>query len=198
MALVFDTETSGLPSKDVYNRYYPYHDTNKYDTSRIVSIAFSTDKEEKYFVVKPEGFQITNAHIHGITQDMAVQEGVSFNKVVEYLASIIDSVDTIVGHNIEFDFNVLLAELHRACPHNGSLPQDIIFKLKQKKQFCTMKNSVDMCKIKGSNGRFKYPKLTELYNHLFKEIFPAHHALYDARATNRCYLELMRLLSKGV
>jgi len=191
MALVFDTETSGLPIKDG-NKYYPYYDLSKYNSSRIVSIAFSTDNEDIHFIIKSD-FQIQNSHIHGITNHIADKEGVPFEQVINYLYTIIDSVDTIIGHNIDFDLNILLSELHRYCPHNGSQAQELIYKLMQKKSYCTMKESIMVCKIVNNYGKYKYPKLTELYSFLFNETFDAHNALNDTRATKRCYFQLLRI-----
>lgn len=187
-ALIFDIETTGLPDR-CGNRFYPYYELNRYDSARIVSIAFKSEKEERYFIIQPS-FPINNSHIHGITYEMAQEQGVSFQSVIDYLISIIDQVDILVAHNIDFDYNILLSELHRSCPHNGSPFQEIIYKLKQKKQYCTMKESIMVCKIKNQFGKYKYPKLIELYQHFFKDTFEAHNALEDTRATAKCYLKL--------
>lgn len=187
-SLVFDIETTGLPERNG-NKYFPFYESKRYDSARIVSIAFKSDVEEKYFIIKPT-FPINNSHIHGITYEMAQETGVSFDLVIDYLTSIIDKVDTLVAHNIDFDYNILLAEIHRFCPHNGSPSQELIYKLKQKKQYCTMKESIMVCKIKNQYGKFKYPKLIELYGYYFNDTFNAHNALEDTRATAKCYAKL--------
>jgi len=192
MALVFDTETSGLPRRNG-RRNAQFTDLACYDGARLVSIAFITgaqdEKREKYFVVKPD-FEIRNSHIHGITTEQALRDGVSFAEVVDYLDSIVDSVDTLVGHNIDFDINILLSELHRS---GTTQCHDLIVKLLRKKQYCTMKNSIIVCRLRGSSGGFKYPKLSELYKHFFDAEFDAHHALNDSRATLSCYQKLIHL-----
>jgi DNA polymerase-3 subunit alpha len=187
MALVFDTETSGLPEREG-NKYAPYQDLSKYDNARIVSIAFMFGEEESYFLIRPD-FEITNSHIHGITKDQALKDGVSFQEVVTYLDFVLDRVDTLVGHNIEFDYNILLSELYRL---GGDTCQELIAKLQQKKKYCTMKESIMICRIKNKFGRFKYPKLIELYQHFFNDSFDAHHALNDTRATYQCYKKLLQ------
>jgi DNA polymerase-3 subunit alpha len=171
MILVFDTETNGLPKKDDFSAV------------RIVSIAFKTDSDEKYFIIKPD-FEINNSHIHGITYEMATQEGVDFQEAIQYLNSVIDSVDTLVGHNINFDIGVLLSELYRHQEHV------LVSKIKDKNKYCTMKNSVMVCKIRDKYGRYKYPKLGELYSHFFNDTCNFHHALEDTRATYKCYNKL--------
>ena len=72
-------------------------------------------------------------------------------------------------------------------------------KLKEKmfyiEGYCTMINSIEMLSLyrttKTGRKYKKYPKLIELYQHLFKgEDFNAHNALDDVRACFRCYKEM--------
>jgi hypothetical protein len=56
-----------------------------------------------------------------------------------------------------------------------------------------MKNSVDLCKIpvtsKEGEVYFKYPKLSELHQHLFKSVPDGlHNAMTDVLACLRCYV----------
>ena len=54
--------------------------------------------------------------------------------------------------------------------------------------------STNYCAIPGSYGKFKWPKLQELYVKLFNEKFEgAHDALADIEATVKCYFELVKL-----
>ena len=60
-------------------------------------------------------------------------------------------------------------------------------------RICTMKKSVQVCKIDNGRGSYKWPNLTELYNCLFKTGFPeAHDAVFDVRACAECLFELKR------
>ena len=55
-----------------------------------------------------------------------------------------------------------------------------------------MFNGINICKIKTKNGKFKYPKLNELHSHYFNaDIENAHHALVDAEATAKCYVQMI-------
>ena len=57
-------------------------------------------------------------------------------------------------------------------------------------KICTMKIGTDVCKIPGPYG-FKWPKLEELYRHLFGENFiGAHDALSDCQATASCFFKM--------
>ena len=71
--------------------------------------------------------------IHGITNEISEKDGVAFIDFANYFSNSLDFVDTIIAHNINFDFNVLCAEFYRY----GLL--DIITKLESKTQICTMK-----------------------------------------------------------
>ena len=44
---IFDTETSGLPKRLGWDRYHPYHQTENYNGSRIVSICRNLYKNEE-------------------------------------------------------------------------------------------------------------------------------------------------------
>jgi hypothetical protein len=65
-----------------------------------------------------------------------------------------------------------------------------------KQVLCTMKSTVDFCKLEGNWNRYKYPKLGELHKKLFDEYFMwAHDAMVDVGATLKCFLELNK---KGI
>lgn len=187
MALIFDTETTGLPLKDINRRFYSFKDTNKYENARVVSIAFVIDGEERYFIVRPDGFVIHNSEFHGITQAMAEEKGMPMSDVAAFLRERIDKIHTIVGHNLEFDYMVLMSELYRLGE------RELIESIKKLDRFCTMRSSTNICKLdnKCALSKYKFPRLQELHKHLFTTEFEgAHNALNDARATYRCYLEL--------
>ena len=59
--------------------------------------------------------------------------------------------------------------------------------------FCSMKNTVNICKLPNKNypDKFKYPKLSELYNYIFaKEPSDLHNSMNDAIYTLECVIEL--------
>ena len=112
--LVLDIETTGLPLTKGYNNYYSPKDTQKYNSSRIVSIALLNDKLEHYKVLKPTDFTIKNSHFHGISQEDALKKGISLQEFFDpSILQSIEECDFILGHNINFDINVLLSELYR-------------------------------------------------------------------------------------
>ena len=55
-----------------------------------------------------------------------------------------------------------------------------------------MEQTIEFCKLPGNYG-YKFPKLSELYEILFKENFEdAHDATVDINATFRCFYKLVQ------
>ena len=188
MYLIFDTETTGLPQ----NWKAPLTDFDNWP--RMVQIAWQMHDEKgalidvKNFIIKPEGYDIPyNAEqIHGISTERAQKQGVDLKTVLEEFTTDVKNSKFVVGHNIEFDNNIVGCELLRSEMNN--LLSD--FPLLD-----TMKGSVEYCQIPGGRGGgFKWPSLTQLHEKLFGVDFDeAHNASADVEATARCFLELVRL-----
>ena len=92
--------------------------------------------------------------------------------------------DLFVGHNVSFDKRMVMVEGIRNK-----------IRMNVSNTYCTMKNSVNLCKIEviNSDGEkyFKYPKLSELYNELFKkEPRNTHNALIDILICMRCFCKI--------
>lgn len=184
--LFFDTETTGVPK----NYKAPASDTDNWP--RLVQLGWIlTDKDgntlnEGNEIVRPEGFIIPAdaANVHGITTEKARQLGKPLQDVIELFLNDVKQVKYLVGHNISFDQRVVGAELCRLGL------TDIV---SNKKSICTMKTTVDFCKIPGRFG-CKYPQLQELYTKLFGCKFEdAHDAMADITATKKCFFELKRM-----
>ena len=194
--LVFDTETSGLPTRRGYDKYFSYTESKHYDTCRIVSICWKLYEDEnlvssQYFIIKPNNFEIDNTskacEINGITQEIADKEGVLIEDMFVELHRDLYKAETIVAHNILFDQHILLSELHRLKR------QDLIHIFESKELYCTMNKSKDLLRIPMKYGNYKSPKLIELYEFLFKTGFEgAHNAEADVEACAKCYFELVK------
>ena len=123
---VFDTETTGLPEKSTkWGTYWDYKLNDKYDSSRIVSIAWSSIKNFdrnnidtninniNHHIRYPEGFNsIETTHIHGISLSDALQNGKPFGYILSTygLGNALLNSEYIVAHNVGFDYNLLLNE----------------------------------------------------------------------------------------
>ena len=188
MYLIFDTETTGLPK----NFKAPITDTDNWP--RCVQIAWQLhDKwgnliENKDFLIQPDGFTIPfeAQQIHGISTQLSADRGVSLTEVLNEFNVTLSKSKFVVGQNIDFDLNVMGCEFHRMGIETSlnKLPS---------LDTCT-ETTAQLCQLPGGRGgRFKYPKLGELHQHLFSTSFAeAHNATADVEATSRCFLELVR------
>jgi DNA polymerase III epsilon subunit-like protein len=183
MALFLDTETSGLP--DTHNLrwgVYPYYKKlDKYSNARIVQFSMLiTDNKFKFidvkdYIIKREGFEITNEKFHGITNDISDELGVSFDTVaVEIFYENLQKVSHIIAHNVAFDIGVIKSELYRRNL------QFIIDEIDKKTLLCTMKHMKPILKIINQYGNYKNPSLNEIYKYNFNnDVENAHNSLYD-------------------
>jgi DNA polymerase III epsilon subunit-like protein len=190
--LVFDTETTGLPlerSRMSGMRFFDYKQTIKFDTSRIVSIAWIVLDDDfvevsKYYQIIRPTFEIpqSSINIHGISQLKALEEGVEFEDMVKSLSDTLDEyplIKVIIAHNIEFDINVLKSELFR------NNHEDLIERLSTIKELCTMQAG----KLVVQNVRFV--RLAALYNACTNSVLEnAHDALADTRGCAACFRHL--------
>ena len=187
MFLIFDTETTGLPKRD----NAPISEVDNWP--RIVQIAWQMHDESgdlmdhQNVLIKPDGFEIPYSaeKVHGISTEKAQKQGVSLEEGLLRFNKSVDLAGYLIGHNIRFDINALGAEFIRS-----GVATDFL----EKKQVCTMWSSTDHLKLPGGRGgKFKPPKLMELYEYLFDDQFQqAHNAAADVEATARCFFELLR------
>ena len=187
MLLFLDTETTGLP------KYSATDPIEKWP--RVVQLAWSlydsdgTRESRNSFIIYPTDFAIPldSARIHGITTERAKAEGVSLFKVLPQFNADVEKAETVVAHNLDFDLPIVTTEFLRCGLETG---------LMNKQYFCTMKSSdiINWCKLPANSGRgYKYPKLNELYSHLFEpEFVDSHNASADVEACAKCYFELKR------
>ncbi|MDQ1095477.1 MULTISPECIES: DNA polymerase III subunit alpha [Chryseobacterium] len=188
MYLVFDTETTGLPK----NFNAPLSDSENWP--RMVQIAWQLHDddgkliENQDYIIKTEGYDIpfNAARIHGITTKIANDEGRDLQEVLEEFSKVLDKVRIVSGHNVEFDYNIVGAEFFRKNMKDN---------LQEKPKADTMILGTDFCQLGGGRGgRFKPPKLEELYEKLYGNKFDeAHNAAADVNATAQVFFEMMRV-----
>jgi DNA polymerase-3 subunit alpha len=189
MFLIYDTETTGLP------RDWNAPLTDSENWPRLVQLAWQLhDAQGKLIsrgnrIVKPDGFTIpyTSAKIHGITTERAEKDGHPLAEVLAEFDKDLAQATYVMGHNIEFDVNIVGAEYHRLAQP--------VEKLTDKPVIDSKNEATDFCAIPGGRGgQFKWPTLTELHHKLFNTGFDeAHDAAYDVDATAKCFFELCRL-----
>ena len=188
MYLVFDTETTGLPK----NFNAPLLDSDNWP--RMVQIAWQLHDdngeliENQDYIIKPEGYDIpfNAARIHGITTKIANEEGRDLQEVLKEFSKVLEKVRVVSGHNVEFDYSIVGAEFYR---------KNIQDNLQEIPKADTMILGTDYCQLPGGRGgKFKSPKLEELYEKLYNHKFDeAHNAAADVNATAQVFFEMMRI-----
>lgn len=185
--LCFDTETTGLP--DDYDAPY----TDIFNWPRIVQLSYVIftiqDNDIKIlkkndFILAPDNsFAIpaSSAKIHGISDATARKNGYNRRTILETFASQLNEVDYLVGHNVDFDINVLRAEFVREGIDDKRQFNHI-------KKLCTMKSAMQLYPS-GST----WPKLDKLYYKITgKQMIGAHNSMNDVEATLTCFEKLLR------
>ena len=200
---VFDTETTGLPEKVPYakwgspNEYWSYKMNNKYNKSRIVSIAWTSisnysqgnilqsndnnnnnnnNNNIEHFIRYPEGFDTIPAEaeaIHGITWAKACSEGLKIIDIFENkgLKKALMDAEYIIAHNVFFDVHILLNELWRLeCDSGMECIKHIETMIKNGKCICSGVIGRDICKIEyKTNKKARYDKCTDTGNTVIKK-----------------------------
>jgi DNA polymerase III epsilon subunit-like protein len=204
--LVFDTETTGLLPKvtpenihspempRIIQLSYILFDTSTYDVKKIGN----------HYIKLDDGIEIPPfiTEITGIQSETCKTRGVDIaDALIDFYNSAMEA-DCIVGHNVAFDIRMIECEIERnyvklepIVPLIVSLFNPMYMRVKNIDVICTMKESIHVCNINkvDKNGRpyKKFPKLCEVYLHLFKSVPEhLHNALIDVIACLRCFLKV--------
>jgi len=195
--IVFDTETTGLPEKNV-----SIYDHNKwpyiiqlsyifYDISNNISII-----KDDYINIR-DNVEISESSYekHGITRELLNNKGVNIRTAIHDFNRFLNIADIVVGHNISFDKRMIFVECIRNRIDQKFTRYEDNNKI-SKQEYCTMKNSISLCNLyfQTKNGKLlrKNPTLSELYKTLFpEEILPdnLHNSIIDVAITIRCYIK---------
>lgn len=183
MYLFFDTETTGKAK----NFNAPVQDLDNWPRITQLGWQLYNDSEELIsegsYLIKPDGWEIPKEQFfidNNMTTERCEEFGIPLVEAVTKFTEDLEKAEYMIAHNMQFDINVLGAELIRL----NMVPK------KQTKKICTMKESTNFCKLPGFRG-YKWPTLTELHVKLFGEEFEgAHDALDDVSATARCFFKL--------
>ena len=188
-ALIFDTETTGLPNKKYGGSKYGY----------IVQISWimidlSTHKllKTRDCIIRiPYNIKIPKeaSDIHGITNKIMRQKGINIKPVLREIINDMRLSNVVVAHNINFDISFLKIESFRNGLGN-------IYNTLHIKKYDTMfkgKIIADTYRISPTSGKkiLKFPKLLELHQKLFKTTpLNLHNSLIDIYVCLRCYYKL--------
>jgi DNA polymerase III epsilon subunit-like protein len=208
--LVFDVETTGLLPKNVklsplsigefphiLQFSYLLYDVDKND---IIQTTDNYIKVDSNVVISPKITELT-----GITREKC-NDGISILNALKEFYDLYSRSDVIVSHNMNFDRAMVLVEL---CRYREAITNTIpyIFTLFNKshmdrcemEMYCTMEHGVNVCNImvesKTNPGKpyKKWPRLIELYEHLF-DYRPEnlHNSYIDSLLCLRCYLKMVK------
>lgn len=154
---VIDTETTGL--------------NKRYD--RIIELAVARfDKsfrlvDQWHTLINPDGKQIKNSHIHGIT-NADVAHAPTFPEVYTEFAARVDGM-VLMAHNAAFNAKMILAETERITPDE----EDVYF---------PFVDTIDLAKQMVSLRSYK---LASLLDHVGLDNPQSHAAIADATATGQ-------------
>lgn len=203
--LLFDTETTGLPpsKRNLDPNTWPHIVQLSYliiDTETLKVI-----KEYDAIVRVSPDVVISEGSIalHKITPDISRDKGIDIGLVMNEFCADVLTVQKVVAHNMEFDLNVVKVELMRLDlvedGANYRQQRALMDTLRScnDNMYCTMLETIYLCNLerKYKNGETykKYPKLIELYRHLFnEEAANLHNAMNDVIVTLRCYMKLTK------
>ena len=203
LILVFDTETTALPKKynfDICEKNWPHIMQLSYILYDIVNEEVLESLNEYILLEDSIFIDPKSVEIHKISREKCSKNGINILDALYKFNNVLKRSNIIVGHNLIFDKTILLVEAKRnkiKLNFNENI-----------KEFCTMQNTINLCKIPFKNSQFslnsdkyKYPKLEELIYFLFKENPKnLHNAWYDVLNTLRVYNKLVynRNILKGI
>jgi DNA polymerase III epsilon subunit-like protein len=186
-AIVFDCETNGKPK----NWRLPMHYVSNWP--RVTQLAWQRIDiytgeviNQHVSLIKPDGWEVPKEQFfidHNMSTERCEAEGKPIAEVLDLLISDMNEARILVAHNLNFDNNVVGAEMIRLK----------VRAKQQLKKVCTMMETTDFCGLPGQYGRPKWPQLKELHEILFNCGFDgAHDAMADVDATAKCFVELIK------
>jgi DNA polymerase III epsilon subunit-like protein len=181
---IIDIETDGLPKKNFNSIDYP-------NVVQVAWLLMDTEgnifKKESELINYPNIIYTEAFLINNIDINLVKRIGKKPEEVYRKLVNDIKISNYIVAHNVDFDIPIIRSQLKKYFMQDPFI---------SKMTICTMKETINFCRIPNFDGQYKFPKLTELYKKLFDyEIEQRHNAESDVLLTAKCFKEL---LQKGI
>jgi hypothetical protein len=209
--LLLDTETNGLPK----NRFAPISEAGAWPAILQLSWAEFTitgntmvagPTRDIGIALHPSiAWNADAAKIHKITETEA-RQGLPAQEALFALGAVLQTVNVVVAHNLAFDKPVIRAAAYAEWLRGGPTelreiwPRDL-------REFCTMNATRDIVRIPSPyygapgldnpTGRFKAPRLNELYTWLYGHVYDIsgavlHSSSSDTHCLGQCMSELLR------
>lgn len=197
--MTFDTETNGSPRKRKRGEPKPtMRDVDHWPRVIEVAWALSTFAGERVsqenHLIYPDGWEIPDEPFwqeHQFSTVKSLADGENFTEVGVRFLQDVQRAAVLVGHNIDFDYNVMGAEFLRYGLKGDHRPYRV----------CTMLAGQSYLKLPFPNQKRPYrfqqnwhpPRLEQLYEGLFNQPLAfQHRAAGDRDATEKCFFELVR------
>lgn len=224
--MVFDVETTGLlPKKDPTTKQTPSISDFPY-ILQLSFVIYNTkywaiERTYNEYICVSDSIDISAkiTELTGITRDLC-RGGVSIEAALAAFYEEYCNCDCIVAHNIDFDRTMIQTELERnkdriasTCPYYSCIFDPTYNTIHNIDTFCTMRVGKKICnivvqpanKIDKKTGKevvpkpfVKYPRLSELHEHLFGSVPDGlHNSLVDTMACLRCFIEMRFRPKKG-
>lgn len=192
-ALFYDTETTGLP---LWKEPSEHPDQPHLVQLGAQLVCLDTRKviQQLDLIIRPEGWEISEevGAIHGITQELAMDVGISESIALEAFYELWRNSALRIGHNESFDARLIRIATKRYFDDEY---QD---EWKAGEAKCTQRLASPICALPPTErmkdvGRFhhKAPTLTEAYQHFFGVAFDgAHSAIADVAACRDVFFSI--------
>ena len=192
MYLAFDTETTDVPRPhlELDHRAQPH----LLQFAGVLFDQHGTELDRLFTKVRPGADALLSSHAyaaHGISLEEAFHCGIAVSEVFRWFSSASKRSTCIVGHNVQFDLQIMAIVAARLGETGWSTSA---------KAFCTMAQSTPLVNLPPTPrmmaaGRFqpKSPSLTECVSHFFGE---EHRGAHDAAADVRACIRIFRHLSQ--
>ena len=182
MYLIFDTETSGLPR----NISAPISDLENWPKILWLGFVLLNENLEiirkgNYYVNPDEKILINVTRITGISNEIVEKYGNSTFEILTIFKDVCRKAKFLVGHNLDYDYKVISAEIKR---------NNLDFSLTRKKRICLMKSSMEYVKKKDADGELTFPRLSELFEKLYKENYDMKNSNDDIEYAMKCFIKL--------
>uniref|UniRef100_A0A6C0EDU7 Exonuclease domain-containing protein n=1 Tax=viral metagenome TaxID=1070528 RepID=A0A6C0EDU7_9ZZZZ len=209
--LVFDVETNNLMPKQKPNGTRLTID----DYPHILQLSFVIyDMNESKITKSYDAYVNINENVvisdsitelTGITKDICKKKGVPIVTILKEFYEAYMNCDVLIAHNMEFDVEMIKIEIERnrtqilsVFPYVLTTFSDTYEKINNIERYCTMRKGIPICnilvesKIPGRPPTKKFPRLIELYQHLFtgETATGLHNSMIDVLVCLRCYLKM--------
>lgn len=196
LGLVYDTETTGLPAySDPSNSPHQPHIVQL--AAAMVDLETRIVLQSMNVIIKPNNWTIPSevAAIHGISQEMAIDIGISEVTAVHAFIGLWERCGVRIAHNDSFDARIIRIALKR---YGFALHTMDAWKTAEK--YCTALQSkpilqlppTEKMKATRFKNSFKMPKLEEAYKHFTgNDLEGAHNAMVDVEACLAVYFGII-------